>query len=81
MTNEIASKSLSKSQNEIDMKKVYINAQVKAMISVIESLSNIVLMVVLYFVVRTSFTTLIIPVIVYMIIIPITFLMNTFFSE
>ena len=59
------------------MKKVYLNARVKAMISLLETFSNIVIVVVIYFTVRHTFATLFVYIIVYMIILPCTFLMNT----
>ena len=59
------------------MKRVYVNAQVKAMISFLETFSNIVYVIVLYFTVRTSFGTLVILCSLYMIILPYAFLMNT----
>ena len=75
--NEIASKSLSKLQNELNLKKFYVNAHVKAMISFLETMSNIVYIIVVYFTVRTSFVTLSIHLSVYMIILPYAFLKNT----
>jgi hypothetical protein len=59
------------------MRKVYVNAYVKAMITLLETFSNIVYAIVVYFTVRTSFLTLIILTIMYMIILPYAFLMNT----
>ena len=76
-TNKTAEQSLSKTQNELNMKKVYVNSRVKAMISFLETLSNIVYVIVIYFTVRTSFATLFIHISLYMIILPYAFLMNT----
>ena len=54
-----------------------VNAQVKAMISLLELLSNVVYMVIIVSTVKTSYTTLIQIMFLYMILLPYTFLMNT----
>ena len=53
------------------------NAQVKAMISLLELSSNVVYMIIVYFTVKTSYTTLIQIMFLYMILLPYAFLMNT----
>ena len=59
------------------MRRVLVNAQIKAMVSLIESLMNIGYVIIVAFTVRTSFGTLVIMVSLYMVVLPYSFLMNT----
>ena len=61
----------------ISQRKILVNAQVKAMISLLELLSNVVYMVIIVSTVKTSYTTLIQIMFLYMILLPYAFLMNT----
>ena len=61
----------------ISQRKILVNSQVKAMISLLELLSNVVYMVIIVFSVKTSYTTLIQIMFLYMILLPYAFLMNT----
>ena len=54
-----------------------VNAQVTAMVSLLELLSNVTYIIIVYFTVKTSYTTLIQIMILYMILLPYSFLMNT----
>ena len=59
------------------MRRVLVNAQIKAMVSLIESIMNIGYVIIVAFTVRTSFGTLVIMVSLYMVVLPYSFLMNT----
>ena len=74
---KVVSEALNKDVQERNIRKIHVNAQVKAMISFIESVANVVNTVVLYFTVRTSYSSLLIVLNLYMIILPYCFLMNT----
>ena len=63
------------------MKKVRVNAEVKAMVSLIEAFINITYLVVIKFTVRTSFGTLMIQTSMYLIILPYFSLMNTSYNK
>ena len=54
-----------------------INAQVTAVISLIESISNIIFIIVIWITVRRTYLLTIQNMIMYMVVIPYTFLMNT----
>ena len=54
-----------------------VNAQVTAMVSLLELSSNVTYIIIVYFTVKTSYTTLIQIMILYMILLPYSFLMNT----
>ena len=54
-----------------------VNAQVKAMISLLELSSNVIYNVILSFTVKTSYATLVQWIFLYMILLPYAFLMNT----
>ena len=69
---------LGSSRNQsMSQRKILVNAQVKAMISLLELSSNVVYMVIIVSTVKTSYTTLIQVMFLYMIILPYAFLMNT----
>ena len=59
------------------MRKVSINAQVTAVISLIETISNIIYILLLWITVRASYLIIVQTMILYMVVIPYTFLMNT----
>ena len=69
--------SLSRNSHEINQKKLLVNAQVTAMVSLLELASNVTYIIIVYFTVKTSYTTLIQIMILYMILLPYAFLMNT----
>jgi hypothetical protein len=75
--NNLASKSLSEAQVEINTKKVVVNVQVKAVISLIETISNIMYVIFISITVRYTYLSMIQNMILYMVVIPYTFLMNT----
>ena len=54
-----------------------VNAQVTATVSILELASNVMYIVIVYFTVKTSYTTLIQIMVLYMILLPYAFLMNT----
>ena len=71
-------KTLSSEVNRINMKKVRVNAEVKAMISCLESFSNILYAIITgLLTVRKSFITLLPIMTVYLVLLPYAFLMNT----
>ena len=59
------------------MRKLLVNAQIKAMISIVELLSNVGYILLVYFTTKTSYITLIQIMMLYMIVLPYAFLMNT----
>ena len=59
------------------MRKLLVNAQIKAMISLVELLSNVGYILLVYFTTKTSYITLIQIMMLYMIVLPYAFLMNT----
>ena len=73
--------SLSEDSNEYNMKKVRVNAQVKAMVSFIEAIVNMAYVIVRYFTIRNNFGTLMIQNVLYMIILPYFSLMNTSYNK
>ena len=77
LTNKTRAKSLNKETIRNDMRKFVINAQVKAMVSLLETISNIVYMIIVWLTVRTSFGTLLLPMTVYLVLLPYASLMNT----
>ena len=70
-------KCLSEETNRNDMRKILINAQVKAMISFFETISNIVYVIMVWLTVRTSFGTLFQIIALYLVFLPYAALMNT----
>ena len=80
-TNKMAAESLSEEVNIYNMKKVRVNAQVKAMASFIEGFVNIAYILILLIVVRTSLGTLMMQTFMYLIILPYFALMNTSFNK
>ena len=79
--NEVVAESLSEDINQYNMKKVRVNAQVKMMVSFIEAFVNMAYVIVRYFTIRTSFGTLMIQNMLYMIILPYFSLMNTSYNK
>lgn len=63
------------------MKKVRVNAQVKAFVSFIEGFVNILYIVIISFTVRTSLGTLVMQSVTYLIILPYISLMNTSYNK
>ena len=59
------------------MRKVHVNAQVKAMISLLETSSNIFYVVMLAIIVRRTFVTILQIMTLYLVLLPYLFLMNT----
>ena len=58
-------------------RKLLVNMQVTAMVSFLEASSNLIYIVILVIIVRTSYSTLLQLITCYMIILPYAFLMNT----
>lgn len=76
--NNISSKALSKESNNINRKKIKVNSQITAMISFLEVAVQIFYFILLGFVIKkTTFGTLITAMMLYLIILPYSFLMNT----
>ena len=63
------------------MKKVRVNAQVKAFVSFIEGFVNILYILIIAFTVRTSLGTLVMQSVTYLIILPYISLMNTSYNK
>ena len=63
------------------MKKIRVNAQVKAMVSLIESVFNVTYVFIVLFTVSTSYGTLMISAMLYLIILPYVSLMNTSYNK
>ena len=76
-TNKTVREGLSQSATAINIRKVHVNAYVKAMISFLETSSNIIYCIIVYNTIRTSYTSLIQIMTLYMIVLPYAFLMNT----
>ena len=76
-----ASQSLSEEANAINTRKLLVNAQVKAMVSLVEMISNAGYVLIIYFTVKTSYITLIQIMMLYMVVLPYAFLMNTDFNK
>ena len=74
---EVAGDALNQDINAINQRKVMVNAQVKAMISLLELCSNVIYNVILSITVKTSYATLVQWSFLYMILLPYAFLMNT----
>ena len=79
--NKILEESLAEDVNIYRMKKVRVNAQVKAMVSLIESIFNVTYVIIVLFNVRTSFGSLMISAMLYLIILPYVSLMNTSYNK
>ena len=74
---KVASKCLSRDQNQLNMKKLKVNAQVTATTSFIEMSINIAYIIFVWYNKGTTFSSLIVGMISYQIILPYVFLMNT----
>ena len=68
---------LNEETNRNAMRKLVINAQIKAMISLLETVSNIVYVIMVWLTVRTSFGTLLQSTTLYLVLLPYAYLMNT----
>ena len=75
--NPVLAESLSGEANSLNLRRIHVNAQVKATISLIETIILAVYVIVVWLTVRTTYTTLLITLTLYMIILPYFFLMNT----
>ena len=75
--NNTAANSVSKSQVQINKRRVRVNAQVTAVISLIEITFNIICAVIILITVRHTLLITLLNMTLYMVIIPYTFLMNT----
>ena len=75
--NRVASELLSNEANMINSKKLLVSAQITAMISLLESISNIASAIILFLIIRSTFFTMLLSMIVYLVILPNAFLMNT----
>ena len=67
----------SETSKAINLRKLRVNVQVTAMVSILEASSNVGYVVIRAVIVRGNFTTLLQMVMLYMIILPYAFLMNT----
>ena len=61
----------------INKKKILVNSQITAMISMLESTSNVAFIIVIWYFKGTTYFSLLIPLTVYVVILPHAFLMNT----
>ena len=77
----MVAESLNEAVNVHNMKKVRVNAQVKAMVSFIEGFVNILYILIIAFTVRTSLGTLVMQSVTYLIILPYISLMNTSYNK
>ena len=77
MTNKTRANCLSEETNRNDMRKMLINAEIKAMISFLETISNILYVIMVWLTVRTSFGTLLQIMALYLVVLPYASLMNT----
>ena len=68
---------VSQDADAINQRKILVNAQVKAMISLLELSSNIGYVIIISFTIKTSFATLVHFMFLYMVLLPYAFLMNT----
>ena len=75
--NQVSSKSLSDDANRLNMKKVQVNTQVRAMISFLEAASQITHIFLLWYNKGTHPSNLTLAIIIYDIFLPHSFLMNT----
>ena len=80
-TNKTVAECLSEDVNKYNMMKVRVNAQVKAIVSFIEGSAQLAYIVILYFTIRTSFGTLLIQSMLYLVILPYFSLMNTSYNK
>merc|ERR1712223_1066819 len=80
-SNKMVAESLNEAVNVHNMKKVRVNAQVKAMVSFIEGFVNILYILIIAFTVRTSLGTLVMQSVTYLIILPYISLMNTSYNK
>lgn len=76
--NNISKRALSQSSNDINRKKIKVNSQITAMISFLEFSITLFYVVILGVVIKkTTFGTLITAMLLYLIVLPYSFLMNT----
>lgn len=75
--NKVISKALSNDAHRLNRRKFLVNAQVTAMISFLEAFGAVGYIIIVWFSVRTSYTTLIEVLCLYLILLPYSFLMNT----
>ena len=76
--NKIAANNLSDDVNETNMRKLKLNAQVTAMTSIIEAFGNIIQWSIWIFITKfAGYGTLIQSILLYFVILPYVFLMNT----
>jgi hypothetical protein len=73
----VASENLSHNANQINMKKLQVNAQVTATTAFIETFTQAIFVVVLVYNKGTTYSSLILVMLLYQIILPYAFLMNT----
>ena len=75
----MVAESIGQAATNLNMRKILVNAQIKAMVCLIEAATNVIYITILsvYFSVHTSFGTYVVMVFLYMIILPYCFLMNT----
>ena len=74
--NRVASE-LSDDANLINKKKILVNSQITAMLSILESSSNVAFIILLWYFKGTTYFSLILPLSIYAVILPYSFLMNT----
>ena len=75
----MVAESIGQAATNLNMRKILVNAQIKAMVCLIEAATNVIYITILsvYFSAHTSFGTYVVMVFLYMIILPYCFLMNT----
>ena len=78
-SNKVVAESIGQAATNLNMRKILVNAQIKAMVCLIEAATNVIYITILstFFPVRTGFGTYVVMVFLYMIILPYCFLMNT----
>ena len=76
-SNKVVAESIGESATKLNLRKVLVNAQIKAMISLIEAFMNFAFVIIVYFTVRGTYGSMAIMVFLYMVILPYAFLMNT----
>ena len=76
-SNKVVAESIGESATKLNLRKVLVNAQIKATISLIEAFMNFAFVVMVYFTIRGTYGSMAIMVFLYMVILPYAFLMNT----
>ena len=78
-SNKVVAESIGQAATNLNMRKILVNAQIKAMVCLIEAATNVTYITILstFFSARTGFGTYVVMVFLYMIILPYCFLMNT----